>query len=103
MLKVFIYRVLLIASLFLLSTNTQVIASEQTESIVSTQQVSDKVNINLASNKELAVIKGIGTQKAQSIIDYREMNGDFVNIEELGKVKGIGKSTLQKITPFISL
>lgn len=103
MFKIFTYRLLLVASLFLLSTSTQVLATDKTEDIASSMQVSDKININQATNKELAVIKGIGTQKAQAIIDYRETNGDFVSIEELIKVKGIGQSTLQKITPFLSL
>lgn len=103
MIKKFAYRLLLVTSLFVLSTSMQVLAADKTAEIISSSQVSEKININQASNKELAAIKGIGTQKAQAIIEYRQANGDFVSIEELVKVKGIGKSTLQKITPFVSL
>ncbi|MCP5077432.1 MAG: ComEA family DNA-binding protein, partial [Psychromonas sp.] len=84
-------------------TNTQVFATDNTEEISSSIELSDKISINQASNTELAAINGIGTKKAQLIIEYREANGDFMSIEELVKVKGIGKSTLQKITPFVSL
>ncbi len=103
MYKTLTYRLLLVASLFLLSTSTQVLATDKTEEITSSMELSDKISINQATNQELAGIKGIGTKKAQAIIEYREANGDFVSIEELVKVKGIGKSTLQKITPFVSL
>ena len=97
------YRLLLVASLFLLPTSTQVLASDNSQEMASSMVVSNKISINQASNQELAKINGIGTKKAQAIIDYREVNGDFVSIEELAKVKGIGKSTLQKITPFVML
>jgi len=103
MFKTLTYRLLLVASLFLLSTSTQVLATDKTEEITSSMEISDKISINQATNQELAAINGIGTKKAQAIIEYREANGDFVNVEELVKVKGIGKSTLQKITPFVSL
>ncbi|PKG39272.1 ComEA family DNA-binding protein [Psychromonas sp. Urea-02u-13] len=103
MLKIFTYRLLLVASLFLLSTSTQVLATEKVLDVNSAIEVSEKININQAGAKELAAIKGIGTKKAQAIIEYRETNGDFVSVEELVKVKGIGKGTLKKIAPFISL
>ena len=93
------YRLLLVASLFLLSTSTLVLATEKVEDSSNSIQVSEKININQASNTELSAIKGIGMQKAQAIIEYREEYGDFVSIEELVKVKGIGKATLQKINP----
>jgi competence protein ComEA len=103
MLKTFTSRLLLVASLFLLSTSTQVLATEKVLDINSSVEVSDKISINKATNQELAAIKGIGTKKAEAIIEYRENNGDFVSIEDLVKVKGIGKGTLKKIAPFISL
>jgi len=103
MFKTLTYRLLLVASLFLLSTSTQVLATDKAEEITSSMEISDKISINKATNNELATINGIGTKKAQAIIEHREANGDFVSVEELVKVKGIGKSTLQKITPFVSL
>lgn len=48
------------------------------------------ININNATLEQLESINGIGTKKAQAIIDYRMKNGEFENVEDLTKVKGIG-------------
>ncbi|MDH2997064.1 transporter [Pasteurellaceae bacterium LFhippo2] len=69
-----------------------------------TQQAEQKVtvnpnsiNINTASAAEIQdKLVGIGAKKAQAIIEYREKNGPFVNIEQLTEVSGIGKATLEK-------
>lgn len=62
------------------------------------------VNINSASADEIAeVLEGVGQAKAQAIVDYRESNGDFAAIEDLGAVKGIGEATLAKNQERITL
>ena len=55
------------------------------------------VNVNTATQSELEAVKGLGPAKAKAIIDYREANGGFKNINELDKVKGFGKSTIDKL------
>ena len=54
------------------------------------------VNINSATEGELTGLKGIGSNKAQEIILYREAFGDFKRVEDLTLVKGIGEKTLAK-------
>jgi len=54
------------------------------------------VDINKASAKEFASLKGIGIKKAQAIVEYRNSIKCFKSIDELAKVKGIGKSTISK-------
>ncbi|OOR99756.1 transporter [Haemophilus paracuniculus] len=55
------------------------------------------VNINTASAAELQdKLVGIGAKKAQAIVDYRTKNGNFVSLEQLTEVSGIGKATLDK-------
>lgn len=61
-------------------------------------QVRDQatININRASEGVLVSLNGIGSSKAQAIILYREMFGDFKTVDELAKVKGIGAKTVEK-------
>ena len=55
------------------------------------------VNINKASAKDIAAaLSGIGTNKAQAIVEYRKQNGPFKKAADVVKVKGIGPSTLEK-------
>lgn len=56
-----------------------------------------KVNINTANQSELDSLPGIGPSIAQKIIEYREENGNFKNIEELQNVKGIGDAKYEEI------
>ncbi len=62
-----------------------------------------KININTATYEELLKIPHIGPKKARSIIIYRRIHGPFRKIEDLMKIKGIGKKTLQKIKNYIEL
>lgn len=59
--------------------------------------IAEPLDINTASAKELAIIlDGVGPKIADRIIAYRNENGSFKSIDDLMKVKGIGKSTLEK-------
>lgn len=62
-----------------------------------------KVNINTASEKELCTLNGIGDTRAQSIVRYREENGDFQTIEDLMKVDGIKEGVFEKIKDKITV
>nr|WP_238930523.1 ComEA family DNA-binding protein [Vibrio sp. S9_S30] len=55
------------------------------------------VNINTATAEELeTLLIGIGEKKAKDIIQFRQENGLFEKAEDLMKIKGIGKSTIEK-------
>jgi competence protein ComEA len=55
------------------------------------------LNINTATQSELEAVKGLGPTKAQSIIAYRETNGNFKSVDDLDKVKGFGKASIEKL------
>lgn len=55
------------------------------------------VNVNTATQSELESVKGLGPTKAKAIIMYREANGSFRSIDELDKVKGLGKASIDKL------
>lgn len=73
--------------------------SDESES--SLNSAPGKVNINTASAEEISnILPGIGTVKAQAIVDYRNIYGPYQNIDELLNVKGIGEKTLENIRPY---
>jgi competence protein ComEA len=55
------------------------------------------VDINTADARTLArELNGVGLDRAQAIVDYRTQNGPFRSVDELVKVKGVGKKTVEK-------
>jgi len=67
------------------------------------KQEPQKINLNRAEAWLLEALPGIGEVKARAIIDYRQQNGPFHNINELTKVKGIGAITYEKIKHLITV
>ncbi len=61
-----------------------------------------KIDINQASAEDLTQIPGIGEKLSKRIVQYRDKNGDYNNVNELINVKGIGPKTLEKIKNYIS-
>jgi competence protein ComEA len=56
---------------------------------------------NLATAGDLEALPGIGPVLARRIVEFREEQGPFKDIEELQKVKGLGPKLLDKIRPYL--
>lgn len=69
-------------------------AKEQT--FFSEKPIDDRIDLNLASKEELMTLDGIGEKTAEKIIAYREKN-QFIKIEDITKVSGIGTKTFESI------
>ena len=55
------------------------------------------VNINQANAATLAKsLDGIGASKAEAIVAWREAHGPFKKADDLKRVKGIGKATIER-------
>jgi competence protein ComEA len=64
---------------------------------------SGKVNINSAGVEELALLPRVGATVAQRIVDFRDDNGRFAQLDSLMLVEGIGERTFELIEPWIVL
>lgn len=58
---------------------------------------SAKINLNTASSADLKSTLGLTEQEAESIIQYRTQGGSFKSWDDVAKVPGLGKKTLDAI------
>jgi len=63
--------------------------------------ISQPININTASLKELETLPGIGPALAARIIEDREQFGAYESVEQLDRVRGIGPRLMEKLRPLI--
>ena len=61
------------------------------------------LRINLATQKELETLPGIGEVIASRIIEYRTQNGPFSRLSTLKVIKGIGDSRYDGIKDLVSV
>lgn len=62
-----------------------------------------KVDINRAESWLLEALPGIGETLGRRIIEYRERNGPFHNINEITRVDGMTLGTYEKIRNYITV
>lgn len=55
------------------------------------------VNINLADATQLEELNGIGPGRAQAILRSRAQEGDFMSVEDLARVSGIGEGIVSMV------
>lgn len=63
----------------------------------------DPVFLNTASDIELRRLPGVGAKRADAILGLRARLGRFRALEDLLKVKGIGRATLKRLRPLVRL
>jgi len=57
----------------------------------------ERVDINSADAATLArVLEGVGPAKAAAIVEHRRRHGPFRRVEDLARVRGIGRKTVER-------
>ena len=59
------------------------------------------VDINHADWPEIIQLPRLGETMARRILNERDQNGPFAQVEDLVRVNGIGPKTLEKIRPYL--
>ncbi|MBE9582039.1 MAG: helix-hairpin-helix domain-containing protein [Proteobacteria bacterium] len=67
------------------------------------EEMTQPVNINRASLKELVQLPSIGPVLAVRVFEYRKTHGVFRNINDIKNVEGIGSSTMAGIRYYIKV
>ncbi len=67
-----------------------------------TSAVPGVVNINEASSEQLQLLPGVGPSRAEAIVTYRKSH-PFKRVEELTRIKGIGRKSLLRLRTLLSI
>jgi competence protein ComEA len=63
----------------------------------------EPLNLNTATAKELQALPGIGKKKAENIVNDRKANGLYHSVDDLQRIKGIGRGMVEKLTPLVEV
>ena len=59
------------------------------------------INVNTATLAELTRLPGVGPSRAQAILELRSKLNGFKKLDDLMRVKGIGRKTFRKLEPLL--
>jgi len=68
---------------------------------VEPQCVQFQVDLNKADVPELIQLPGIGDVLAARIVESRQKNGPFADLNDLRRVRGIGPKTFDRLLPYL--
>ena len=93
------FRVGVLGALFLFSVST---ARAQGRPADSGGQEERRIDLNESTVSELQTLRGVGQKRAEAIVAYRERR-PFTRVSQLLNIRGIGKKTLRRLRPRLSI
>ena len=60
-----------------------------------------KIDVNTADWPELALMPNVGEKLAKRIVEHRAEHGRFESLDDLDRVRGIGRKTLDSMRPYL--
>ena len=88
---------------FVASGNASAQASSGKPAAHVVSSASEPIDINSASEADFERLPGIGPSRAKAIVELREQIKGFHRVEDLMRVKGIGRKTFQKLSTLVTL
>ena len=88
---------------FTIKIEPQYVKFVPSEKTVEIDESISTVNLNTATAEQLQTLPRIGEGRANSIIAYRDKHGDFLYIEEIMEITGIGESIFGSIKEYITV
>jgi len=64
---------------------------------------SGPINLNTATADDLDTLPGVGPATAAAILSYRNENGPFASVDDLGEVRGIGAAKLDALRGLVTV
>ncbi len=80
-----------------------IVFNYQAKFCISAGEIDGKININTATEAQIALLPGIGSKLAAEIVNHRASIGGFKTVEEIKTINGIGDKKFEKIKNFIAV
>lgn len=102
-----IFAIILFSFFTVLSVLIYLTKNYQYEKYVLVEKTNEKkvylINLNLATWHDFASLPGISDNLAKKIIENRTSNGRFNEVNEIMRVKGVGKKRFDQIEEYLTL
>lgn len=83
--------------------NSSNISTSNDNNVTAENNNKEQIHLNSATVSDLQKLNGIGEKRAEQIIQFRDANGGFKQIEDITKVSGIGEKTFEKFKDQLAL
>jgi competence protein ComEA len=65
--------------------------------------IDEPLDLNAASEEELAAIPGVGAARARRIVEWRHTHGPYEAVDDLQHVPEVGQRGLQEFREFVTV